>query len=131
MILAGKASRAGSAVIMLLVVLLLIGLLTQQTVRTLWILRRSQDHQFKIQQAKQLLELGLSLDRQSRRTANTLEKLAPLIVKVGDEYGRLEVLDQSSEGGLRSLWVAKLPVDVNGAELPHQVAVAVSCERSR
>jgi hypothetical protein len=125
-----RNSRTGSVVIMLLVVILLVGILTQQTVRSLWILRRSQDYQFKIQQANQLLELGRSLDRRPDLIDNTQQQL-PLIVQVGSDYARLEAIDQKAENGNRSIWVAKLPVDAAGMELPNQVPIVVSCERSK
>lgn len=123
--------RTGNSVIMLLVVLLLVGLLTHQTVRSLWILRRSQDHQLKIQQANQLIELGRSLDQQSQLTSGNAGQMSSWVVQVGSQYGKLEIVEQSAESGSRSLWIAKLPVDANGVEFPNQVAVTVSCERSR
>jgi hypothetical protein len=122
-----KRSREGGVVILLLAIILLVGLLTHQTVRTLWILRRSQDQQSRIQQATQLLEIGRSIDQ---RGLPIDAQSPPIVVQVGEEYGRLEAVNQSAENGSRGLWVAKLPVDASGNVSPEKLPITVSCERS-
>lgn len=121
--------RKGTAVFVLLVVLLIVGLLVQQAVRTLWTFRRSQQQQLRIAQARELLEIGKQLDKAvgSDRSQELVQ--SPIIVAVGDQFGRIDLQHETGDGPKKSFWIAKLPVDQRGNELLDRNTVTVSYER--
>jgi archaellum component FlaG (FlaF/FlaG flagellin family) len=54
--------RAASVIVCVLVMLLLVGLLSVQTLQTLSLIRRSDSERAKIRQARELIELGRQID---------------------------------------------------------------------
>ncbi len=121
--------RKGTAVFVLMVVLLIVGLLVQQSVRTLWTFRRSQQQQLQIAQARELLEIGKQLDKSIGPDRIQERAQSPIIVSVGNQFGRIELLSETGDGPKKSYWIAKLPVDQSGNEILDQNTVTVSYER--
>ena len=123
------SKRKGTAVFVLMVVLLIVGLLVQQAVRTLWTFRRSQQQQLRIAQARELLEIGKQLHKAIG--SDRIQELdpSPVIVAVGDQFGRIELQRETGDGLKKSYWIAKLPVDQSGNELHDRNTVTVSYER--
>jgi Na+-transporting NADH:ubiquinone oxidoreductase subunit NqrC len=139
--LGDRHRRSGASTILVLTVMLLVGLFIQQSVRSMWLLRRGQDQSQQIAQARELLELAKILDaRASRESAEQLQllKQQPIIVPVLIHFGRLEWIDNTpSDGNSGSdndrssgRWVAKLPVDAQGVEVPGLPVISVSSEES-
>ncbi len=87
--------RHGATIIAVLVVLLIVSLLAHQTARTLFVIRQGQDQRAKIIQAREVLELGRIMGLQLRSTPSLLTA-QPMIVKVGDEYAKLEFSSEST-----------------------------------
>lgn len=128
-----RPRRNGGIVILLLIVLLVVGTLTHQAVRTLWLLRKNQDQQARIAQARELLEVGKQYDKSFAELVSSRQEVGlTFVVPVGQEYGRLALVpagNTSPEGNSSSLWVAKFPVNAQGEELSGSVTIVVSCER--
>jgi hypothetical protein len=121
---------------LVLVVLALVGLLTYQSVHTLLIIRRGQSQQARIAQVRELLDLA----KQFEKSSNQKESIRPgqfsIILPVGDEYGKLELLpanvpekEDQERSGQNSVWIAKLPVDSQGNEIAGRSPVVASLER--
>lgn len=123
------SQRNGTAVFVLMVVLLIVGLLVQQAVRTLWTFRRSQQQQLRIAQARELLEIAKQLDKAIGSDRSQEPAQSPIIVAVGDQFGRIELQHEIDDGQKKSFWIAKLPVDQSGNELLDRNTVTVSYER--
>ncbi len=123
------STRKGTAVFVLMVVLLIVGLLVQQSVRTLWTFRRSQQQQLQIAQARELLEIGKQLDKSVGPDRIQERAQSPIIVSVGNQFGRIELQSETGDGPKKSYWIAKLPVDQSGNEIRDQNTITVSYER--
>ncbi len=69
--------RSGGVLICVLVVLLIVGLLISQTVQTLLLVRRSDDQREQLRQARELIELGQIVLRQSDYQLPDAELIVP------------------------------------------------------
>lgn len=123
--------RRGVSAVVLLVVLLLVGLLAHQVARSLWILRVWQRQQVHIGQAQALLAIGLQLDQQYGISQVNSRMNAPMLITLGDHYGKVELDLGVDKTGVESHWIAKYPVDAEGRETAEQACVSVSCKRIR
>lgn len=129
-------ARHGSILIVVLVVLTIVGLLSYQSVRTLLVIRRGQIQQNRIAQARELLDLAKQLDQSNTQKESIKPGQFSILIRIGDEYGKLELVqaNQSEQGTLedfipKQIWIAKLPVDSQGSEIPGSSPVVVSLER--
>ncbi len=128
--------RAGSILMVVLVVLMIAGMLSYQSMRTLLMVRKSHSQQAQVAQARELLDLARQLEQsQSQRELIQPGRYA-VVLQVGDQFGKLELVYaiQAVQGGQReadaqTMWIAKLPVDSQGNEITGQSTVVVSSER--
>lgn len=100
-------AQAGSVLVCVLVVLLLVGLLMTQTIQTLVVLRKGDGQRRQVQQARELLELGKMVARRPRETAEVFEQRI-LVDASTETYGSIR-LEALSEYQLRI--VARFPDD--------------------
>lgn len=116
----GNAIRRGATVLAVLILLMIVCLLAHQTVRTLFLLRRGQDHALKILQAREILEIGRLLEPQEPPSIDQ-QTSRQIVVSMGTEFGKLELFP-----GGRS--VATWPVDSEGNEFPNRPPTVVSSQ---
>ncbi len=84
----GKCPRRRAAILIcVLVVLLIVGLLTSQTLQTLLLSRRSDGQRQRLRQARELLELGQMIVGQHREKLIDKELVLPLAVGEAESAG--------------------------------------------
>lgn len=87
-----RRMRHGSLLICVMVVLLLVGLVVTQTVQTMLVLRRSDESQSTLHQARELLEVGKLLADQVKQTEEftievTREESGLVLVELPTQVG--------------------------------------------
>ena len=112
---ATKRMRRGSVLIVSMVILLLVGLLSAQTIRSLAILNQSQSHRAKLRQAKAVIELALAIVEQQRKIP-----AKEIRIEIGDQTASIifQERDVRSAGTEDSY-----PDAVNSLELGYSVIV--------
>ena len=90
------SQRSASVIIPVLVVILIVGLLSVQTIQTLGLIRRGDDDRAKIIQAKELNELARSIDWSTTESQSFTLQIPDAVRTVGEPETQAATLERQT-----------------------------------
>lgn len=103
------ARRPAAVLVCVLVVLLIVGLLSTQTIQTLLIVRRSDMQRKRLRQARELVELGQSVSRQHADNRSAGREFSVVVDRTLGLSGTVLIEPQPQDGSHLIRIVAKYP----------------------
>lgn len=88
--------RTASVIVCVLVVILLVGMLSVQTIQTLAIIRRGDDHRAKIMQARELIAFAQAIDWNSAESKSLTMQIPDSVRPVGEPEVLTAILERQT-----------------------------------
>ncbi len=89
-----KAKRTASIIVCVLVVILLVGMLSMQTIQALALIRRGDDDRAKIMQAHELSEFARAIDWSSAESQSITLQIPYSVSSVGEPETQAAILER-------------------------------------
>jgi len=112
----GKPRRSASVIIGVLVVILLVGMLSMQTIQTLALVRRGDDDRAKIMQARELSEFARGTDWRTAQSQSLTLQIPEAVNSLGDPEMQTAILERQTiadNPGAAKI-VVRFPADKSG-----------------
>lgn len=108
--------RTASVIVCVLVVILLVGMLSAQTVQTLAVIRRGDDDRAKIIQARELIEFVQAIDWNSAESKSLTMQIPDSVSQVGEPEVNTAILERqtSADNPEVARIVVRFPADKPG-----------------
>ena len=90
------ARRTASVIVCVLVVILLVGMLSMQTVQTLAVIRRGDDDRTKILQARELIEFAQAIDWNAAESKSLTIQIPDSVRQVGESEALTAILERQT-----------------------------------
>ena len=91
-----KANRKASIIVCVLVVILLVGMLSMQTIQALALIRRGDDDRAKIMQAQELSEFARAIDWSSVESQSITLQIPNSVSSVGEPETQAAILERQT-----------------------------------
>ena len=111
-----KTQRSASVIVCVLVVILLVGMLSVQTIQTLALIRRGDNERAKIIQARELSELAQAIDWTTTEGQSFTMQIPDKLIRVGEQATQTAIIERQTlaENPHAARIIVRFPADCPG-----------------
>ena len=111
-----KTQRSASVIVCVLVVILLVGMLSVQTIQTLALIRRGDNERTKIIQARELSELAQAIDWTTTEGQSFTMQIPDKLIRVGEQATQTAIIERQTlaENPHAARIIVRFPADCPG-----------------